>query len=106
MAKFYGKVGYVRTVETSPGVFTSQTTEVYYYGDILYSRNQWQSRDKINDDLHTSEQISILADEFAYKNFSIIKYVEWMGALWKVEWAEVRRPRINLTLGGLYNNGD
>ena len=27
MAKFYGKVGYVETVETRPGVFTQSVTE-------------------------------------------------------------------------------
>ena len=103
MAKFYGKVGYIKTVETSPGVFSSDVVERSYYGDILYDRRQFQSSDKINDDLNTSTQISILADKFAYENFSMIKYVEWMGAEWKVTWAEVKRPRINLTLGGLYN---
>ena len=35
MAKFYGKIGYSETNETSPGVWTETIIERNYYGDLL-----------------------------------------------------------------------
>ena len=34
MAKWYGMIGYGKTVETSPSVFTEKIVERPYYGDI------------------------------------------------------------------------
>ena len=105
MGKYYGTVGYVRTVETAPGVFSGEEViEKNYYGDILYNRVAWQGVPELNDDLKTSNQISILADKFAYENFSIMKYAKWMGVKWKVTAIDPSKPpRIILTLGGEYN---
>ena len=103
MAKFYGKVGYSVTTETAPGVFTDAVTEQTYYGDVLKDSSSWKKGDDRNDDLVINNRFSILADQYAYQHFSQIKYVEWMGALWKVTSAEVQRPRIILTIGGVYN---
>lgn len=105
MEKFYGKVGYCVTTEdpTESGVFRDVTTERMYYGDVLKNQSRWQSAQNLNDDLRVGNRISILADAYAYQNFSNIKYVEWMGVLWKVTDIEVERPRLILTLGGEYN---
>lgn len=105
MGKFYGKIGFVRTVETAPGVFSGEEIiERKYYGDILYNRVTWQGDQQLNDNFKTSNQISILADTFAYENLSIIKYAEWMGVKWKVTAIDPsKRPRFILTLGGEYN---
>lgn len=103
MAKFYGKVGYSVTEETVPGIFTGAVTERAYYGDVLKDSTKWQNSKDRNDDLVVNNRISILADQFAYQHFSQIKYVEWMDALWKVTNAEVQRPRLILTIGGVYN---
>ena len=75
MGRFYGKVGYVKTVETTPGVFTgSEVIEKYYYGDVQTLRfNLQATQDSINDDVKLTNQISNLADKFAYENLSIIK---------------------------------
>lgn len=104
MAKFYGKVGYVETGETSPGVWGEKVTEINYYGDVLRRTSRWAtSSDSTNDDLNIDSQISIVADPFAYQKFHAIKYVEFMGALWKVASVEPQYPRLILTLGGVYN---
>ena len=34
MAKFYGNVGYIKNTEVQPGVWTDQTIEKPYYGNI------------------------------------------------------------------------
>ena len=103
MPKFYGKVGFVVSTETSPGVWTDVATEKDYYGDRMDLSQRWQSADKLNDNSIIKEKISILADAFANEHFSSIKYVEWMGVKWKVVEVTPQRPRILLTLGGEYN---
>ena len=104
MARWYGKVGYVETKEITPGDWRPVVTERSYYGDVLRNSSRWSpSSDSTNDDLNINNQISILADPFAYQNFHLIKYVEFMGTNWKVTNAEPVRPRITLTIGGVYN---
>ena len=103
MAKFYGPIGYAETKETTPGVYTETIVEKNYSGDVLRNSNRWQANEKVNDDLIMDNEISILADAFAYQNFYSIRYVKWMGAAWKVTKVTVLRPRLILTLGGVYN---
>ena len=104
MAKFYGIVGYVETVETKPGVWTARTTEREYSGDLIRNTSRWSTpSDSTNDDLNISNQISIIADPFAYQKFHSMKYVEFMGTKWKISNVDVQRPRLILTLGGVYN---
>lgn len=103
MAKFYGKIGYVETAETTPGVWTEQITELEYYGDFMRNTRNLSTSDKVNDSVRISNQISIVADPYAYENFHSMRYVEYMGAKWKVESVEVQYPRLILSMGGLYN---
>jgi hypothetical protein len=103
MAKFYGKIGCAETKETSPGVWTETVTERNYSGDVIKNSRRWQAGENLNDNLTVDNQISIIADTFAYQNFYLFKYVKWMGACWKVLKIDVQRPRLILTLGGVYN---
>lgn len=105
MAKFYGKVGYIITSETAPGtgIWADNVTEKTYSGDVVKESSSWRAGDNLNDDLNISNQISIVSDPFANQNFHAIKYVEWMGAKWKVTRVDVRFPRLLLTIGGVYN---
>lgn len=103
MAKFFGKVGYAISEEIRPGVWKKRISERTYYGDIIKNISRWQSGEGINDDINITSDIKILADAFAYEHFSQIRYVEFMGAKWKVNNASPERPRITLSLGGLYN---
>lgn len=103
MAKWYGKVGYITTVETEPGIWDSIPVEKPYFGDLMKNVSKWSTSAKVNDDLNVANQISIVADPFAYQNFSSIKYIEFMGAFWDVTSVEVQHPRLILTIGGVYN---
>ena len=106
MAKFYGAIGYADTIETSPGIYEEQITERNYYCDLLRNSSRWSgSSDSTNDDLNINNQISILADPFAYQNFHSIKYVVYMGSKWKVTNVDVQERRLILTMGGVYTNG-
>ena len=102
-AKWYGKVGYVKTEETRPGVWGEKITEHEYSGDLLRNTKRSTASGNLNNNLNVANEISIVADPFAYENFHALRYVEFMGALWNIESAEVQYPRILLTMGGVYN---
>ena len=103
MAKFYGKVGYADTSETAPGVWTEVITEREYYGDVLRISRRLQSTDQLNDDIIIDNEFSIVADPFAYQNFHTMRYIEWLGAKWKITKVNVQSPRLILSVGGVYN---
>lgn len=103
MAKFYGTIGYSETVETEPGIWEEQITERSYYGDLIRNTRKLQTSEGVNDDVNLSNEISIVADPFAYQNFHSMRYVEYMGAKWKIINVEVQHPRLILSVGGVYN---
>lgn len=103
MAKFYGKIGYVETVETKPGVWTEKISERNYYGELIRNTRRLENSGNVNDNINIANEISIVADPFAYKNFHSIRYVEFMDSKWKISSVEVQYPRLILTIGGLYN---
>ena len=103
MAKFFGKVGFIHYVEAPGSVYKEVREERDYYGDTVRISNRFERSDKVNDDLTLSEEISIVADAFAINNFQSIRYVNYLGANWKVNSARVERPRIIMEVGGVYN---
>ena len=103
MAKYYGKVGYAVETEVRPGVWKNQITEKSYYGNLGRNLSRSQNTDKLNNDITIANELSIMADPFAYDNFYAIKYAEVMGVKWTVSSVEVMRPRLILQLGGKYN---
>lgn len=103
MNKFYGKIGFVRTVETVQDVWREEAVEIDYYGDVVKNSRSYQSTDNLNDNFLVTNTISILADDYAYNHSHEIRYINYMGALWKVTSINIQRPRIILTMGGVYN---
>lgn len=103
MAKWFGKVGYAITEETEPGLWEEIITERSYFGDTYNDRWKRQNSGEVNDNVTISQTISIIADPFAYQNCSNIAYIEYMGSKWKVSDVAPMYPRLQLTIGGLYN---
>lgn len=103
MAKYYGAIGYAETVETTPGVWVERITERQYFGDLIRNSRSLQSAEQLNDNINVANEISIVADPFAYQNFHKMRYVEFMGTKWKINTVEVKYPRLILSTGGLYN---
>jgi len=103
MAKFFGPVGYAETEESSPGVWTEVITEYNYYGDIIKNMNRIRDGEQLNVNVTIDNQISIVADEFAYNHCQSMRYVKWLGALWKISSITVQRPRLLLSIGDIYN---
>lgn len=106
MAKFYGMVGYAETAETSPGVWTEKITERAYYGDVYRNVRNLQNSGNVNDDINVNNQISIVADPYAFENFHAMRYVIFMDTKWKITSVDVQYPRLILTLGGVYNGNE
>lgn len=104
MAKWCGKIGFsAGTKETAPSVYVEDIQEKSYIGDLIRSARRLQTTDKVNDDIDVSNEISIVADPYAMNNFHSIRYVTFMGTKWKVTSVDVQYPRLNLSLGGVYN---
>lgn len=104
MAKFHGQIGYVETKETAPGVYSEVATEYNYYGDVLRNIQNWSTNTmSINDNLNINNQFSIVGDWYSYENFKFMKYLIWMNTKWKITNVEVQRPRLIITVGGVYD---
>ena len=102
--KYGGMIGYSIEREIAPDRYSDTIEEHFYSGDVIrnYYRNQEKQSSTV-DDISLSNQISIVADPFAYEHFSSIKYAVWLGKRWKVTGVELAFPRINLTIGGVWN---
>lgn len=106
MAKYYGKIGYAITTETKPGVWTNGILERVYYGDVIRNTRRLTNQQAINDSVDISQEISVVRDAYAYAHFHLIRYVTYGGVKWKVTSITVERPRLVLSIGGLYNEAD
>ena len=103
MAKYYGQVGYAVTTETSPGIWEESIIEKNYYGDLIRNNRRLSNGEGTNDNIEISNTISILADPFAKQNIYAMRYATFQGTKWKVASVDVDYPRLNLSLGGIYN---
>jgi hypothetical protein len=105
--RFYGAVGFAESVETAPGVWSETITERFYYGDVVRNSRRLVQPSPVppvlNVGLALENSFSIVADAEAYASFMQIRYVEWEGQHWQVTNAEVKRPRLILTIGELWN---
>ncbi len=104
MARYHGKVGYVTQVETAPGVVVEKPLhEQAYFGDVIRNTRRIKDGAYLNDDLVSNNMFSLVADQYAYDHFFDIRYLRWAGVAWKVSSVEVQRPRLILTIQGVYN---
>lgn len=90
-------------VERVPGVVREEIEERPYYGDLLRNQKKWESGPGLNDDLNVDLIVSIVSDPYACQHFHAIRYVVFGGTKWKVRSVDVQYPRLNLTIGGVYN---
>ena len=103
MAKYFGNIGFVHTTESSPGVYLEEVQRKPYSGEVIKSSSRVQQGPNVNDDIVINNVVSIISDPFADNNYFAIRFLEMAGASWKVTNVELRRPRLLLTLGGVYN---
>lgn len=104
MAKYCGTIGFVESVEKKPGVFEYDIKEKKYRGDVLRDTRRWEGRENLLDNVNISNILSILAnDSYSLNHCFAIRYAWWKGCCWEVTSIEIARPRLILTLGGVYN---
>lgn len=106
MAKWFGKIGYVEMKEVQPGVWDGEVTEKSYYGDVIRNTRSFQQNPNgTNGDVNIGNQISIIADPYANQNIHAMRYIEFMGSNWTISNVDVQYPRLILTIGGLFTDG-
>ena len=103
MAKFAGLVGYVTQKESESGVWLPETVERKMRGDVIRAASSFNANEKVNEDIILQQRISLVGDPYAFANFTGLKYVTYLGVKWKVLSIEVNRPRLVVTLGGVWN---
>lgn len=103
MAKYYGMIGYAEVEDNGVGVWAERIVERPVYGDLIRNSKQNESGDSLNDDIRLKNDISIVMDPYAIQNFARIRYATFMGERWSVSTVDVERPRLILSMGGVYN---
>ena len=103
MAKFAGLVGYVTQEETAPGVWSPVEQTRMMKGDFYMESSRHQNGDKVNKDISLNHRISLVGDAYAFDNYYAMRWIEIDGIKWDIVSLEVKRPRIIVNVGGLYN---
>lgn len=104
MAKFYGKFGFSITVEVERGEWVEQIEEKEMYGDVIKSNYSQSDDTSINQGIQFNKTISVIFNDYLSKNLSHLRYVEYKGIKLNVKSVDDSQyPRLNLTLGGIYN---
>jgi hypothetical protein len=107
--RFSGSVGWATSTETDTGsgVWIDVITESPYFGDVVRNARRLDPPSlvppEVNNNITLQNQFSIMADALAYAKYTDFRYVLWQGIRWTITDVEVRRPRLILTIGGLWN---
>lgn len=106
MGKWAGEIGFAENKEVKPGIWRDVTIARRYKGDEHRVSRRLQGDDRLSENPMISNEISIVADAFAFENFQNIRYIVWHGAKWKIKTITVDRPRLTLEIGDVYNGYD
>lgn len=103
--KYRGKIGFATSYEDpdAPGVWHDQIVEKTYTGDVIRDYRRIQNEDRVVTDIRTSNSFSVIGNKFIWENLSKMVYLEYLGVLWKIESFEPQTPRIQISIGGVYN---
>lgn len=102
MTRYSGLVGYGQQVEVEPGVWDTEDKEVMMKGDLLRQNANIQDSG-INDKVSLNHRVSLIGDAYAFDNYYNMKWVTVNGFKWTVSAIELQRPRLIVTLGGIWN---
>lgn len=106
MAKYYGHIGFATQVESEPGIWTDVIEKRPYKGDILRSGRRYEASENINDNFTITNSFSIISDAFLYSHIPAMRYIEYLGTKFKITSVEIERPRVTISVGGVYVSGD
>lgn len=102
MAKYYGMIGFATQEETKPGIWEDVIVERPYKGDVVRNGRRYDRSENINDNFTITNQFSIVSDAFLYSHIPALRYLEYMGSKFKIVSAEIDRPRVTISVGGVY----
>jgi len=103
MTRFFGRIGFVDTYESSPGIWSERTIAPTYIGDVVTNRRRFDSGESINDDPVLVNYISVVCDKFMVENYHAMRWVEHNGIKWKITAVELEYPRAKINFGGKWN---
>ena len=105
MAQYSGMLGYVMPAkEDPPGIWKpSAVVEKLGRGDLIGQTINNEDVGGLSDGITINNQLSIIMDPFVNKNLESLKYVILYGTRWEIKSMTINRPRVILTLGGVYN---
>lgn len=103
MARFSGLVGYVTEEETVPGVWGPVEKTRMMKGDVIHQVSRYDKGEKVNDDIVLNHRISLIGDSYSFGNYYNLKWVKMGTIKWKVTSIEIKRPRLIVSLGGVWN---
>lgn len=106
MAKYYGMIGFAVQEETRPGVWEDAIDKRPYKGDILHSGRRYDNSESINDNVTLTNRFSIISDSYLYSHIPALRYLEYHGVKFKITSVEIERPRVTISVGGVYVAGD
>lgn len=107
--KWSGKIGFYVDEEVikngiGTGIWKPQIVERSYTGNIVRDyRSQESANDKVNEDVTISNNISVILDRYLDSHICDIKYITFKGVKWKVKGFTINHPRIDISIGGVYN---
>lgn len=104
--KFYGKLGFAKTIDCGDGTWREVYEEREYLGDVYNPRIRRQPTDKVIDNVLITNQISIVYDQFAVQNMMLLRYVVMDGTCWSVTEISVEPPRLVLSIAGVFNKDE
>lgn len=108
MAKFVGVIGLIQAIEKEPGNYVPTPREIKVRGVLLRNTvRKDENQNSTNDNISISNKISIVANPYSKEHVFEMTYVKFtlpkLGGVWKINSAELKEPRIELTLGGVYS---
>lgn len=104
MARFCGKIGFIKTIEQESGIWVEdEPLERTYYGDIVRNTRNIENSSNVIDNLNITNSISVVIDKFGNENFQYMKYVIINGVKWKIDSVTIDYPRMTIVIGGVYN---
>lgn len=103
MAKYHGAIGFATSVEEQNDVWVERIVEKKYKGDLTRTSSTADASDSVVSDIRISNEFSIVSDQFAEEHFYAIRYLTYAGVRWAVTSVELKRPRLIIRTGGVYN---
>ena len=103
MSKYSGDIGFGFNRETEFDAYDDDIKERHYFGDIERNVSRYNQNNTISGETLITNTFSIVGDTFLFENLMNVRYICWKNERWLIASIEEQYPRVNITLGGIYN---